>query len=161
LLCCVVAAAGVVPDSEGAEASLWDVLAAALEANQEMARLAAELREENARLRAENAEQAAELERLRADLAVLQRMLFGQSSERSRPGQSAGGDGGGGQERGRDRGCGKHGKRGPGARAGRRDYSGLPRFKVVWDFPGGGYCCPECGMPFTLLGDHVAEQLGW
>jgi hypothetical protein len=48
-----------------------------------------------------------------------------------------------------------------GGRAGRRDYSHLPRFKVVWDFPGGGYCCPECGMPFTLLGDHVAEQLDW
>ena len=48
---------------EGAEASLGDVLAAALDANREMARLAAVLREENARLRAENAEQAAELER--------------------------------------------------------------------------------------------------
>jgi len=161
LLCCVVVAAGVVLDPEGAEAPLRDVLAAALEANQEMARLAAELREENARLRAENAEQAAELERLRADLAVLQRMLFGQSSERSRPGRSGGGDGGGEQEQGRDRGSGKQGKRGPGARAGRRDYSRLPRFKVVWDFPGGGYCCPECGMPFTLLGDHVSEQVDW
>ena len=53
------------------------------------------------------------------------------------------------------------GRRGPGARAGRRDYSHLPRFKAVWDFPGGGYCCPECGAPFTLLGDHVAEQLDW
>ncbi len=137
------------------------MLAAALEANQEMKRLAAELCEENALLRAENAEQAAELERLRADLAVLQRMLFGQSSERSRPGRGAGGDGGGEQEQGRDRVSGKQGKRGPGARAGRRDYSRLPRFKVVWDFPGGGYCCPECGMPFTLLGDHVSEQLDW
>ena len=84
-------AAGVVPVLESAEASL-DVLAAALEANREMALLAAELREENARLRevnsrlrAENAGQAAELENLRADLAVLQRMLFGRSSERSRP----------------------------------------------------------------------------
>jgi hypothetical protein len=45
LLCCVVAAAGVVPDSEDAEASLRDVLAAALEANREQARLAAALRE--------------------------------------------------------------------------------------------------------------------
>ena len=85
-------AAGVVPVLESAEASLGDVLAAALEANREMALLAAELREENARLRdensrlrAENAGQAAELENLRADLAVLQRMLFGRSSERSRP----------------------------------------------------------------------------
>ena len=85
-------AAGVVPVLESAEASLGDVLAAALEANREMALLAAELREENARLReensrlrAENAGQAAELENLRADLAVLQRMLFGRSSERSSP----------------------------------------------------------------------------
>ncbi len=52
-------------------------------------------------------------------------------------------------------------KRGPGARAGRRDYSHLPRFKVVWDFPGGGYCCPGCGEPFTLLGDHITELLDW
>jgi hypothetical protein len=89
LLCCVTVAAGVVPDSEGAEASLRDVLAAALDANREMARLAAVLREENARLRAENAEQAAELERVRADLAVLQRMAFGRSSERARPEPSA------------------------------------------------------------------------
>ena len=143
------------------------MLAATLEANQELARLAGELREENARLREENArlgeenaEQAAELERLRADLAVLQRMVFGRSSERARPGtpgreDEAGGDG----ERGRA--GSKDGRRGPGARAGRRDYSHLPRFKVVWDFPGGGYWCPECGMPFTLLGDHVAEQLDW
>ena len=60
------------------------MLAAALEANRELTRLASELREENARLRAENAGQAAGLEKLRADLAVLQRMVFGRSSERSR-----------------------------------------------------------------------------
>ena len=46
---------------------------------------------------------------------------------------------------------GKSGKRGPGARAGRRDYSHLPRVEVVWDFPGGGYCCPECATPFHRL----------
>src|SRR5262245_34828677 len=106
-----------------------------------MARLAAELREENARLRAENAEQAAELEKLRADLAVFQRMLFGQSSERSRPG--SGGTADSGEQQDGDRGSGWAGKRGPGARAGRRDYSHLPRIEVSWDFPGGGYCCPE------------------
>jgi transposase len=166
LLCCVTVAAGVVPDSADAEASLRDVLAAALDANRELARLAAELREENgrlreenARLRAENAGQAAELERLRADLAVLQRMVFGRSSERSRPEPPGGaGDAAGGQ----DAGTGTGRTRGPGARAGRRDYSHLPRFEVFWDFPGGGYCCPECGEPFTLLGDHwSAEQLDW
>ena len=162
-------AAGVVPVLESAEASLGDVLAAALEANREMALLAAELREENARLReensrlrAENAGQAAELENLRADLAVLQRMVFGRSSERSRPEQAAGDDGAGrGGER-QDGPGGSGNKRGPGARAGRRDYSHLPRVEVAWDFGGGGYCCPECGTPFTGLGsDHVTEQLDW
>jgi len=37
-----------------------------------------------------------------------------------------------------------------------------PGFTVVWDFPGGGYCCPGCGEPFTPLGDHWSgEQLDW
>jgi transposase len=160
VLCCVAVAAGVVPDLEGAEASLRDVLAAALEANREMSRLLGEVREENARLRKANARQAAELEGLRADLAVLQRMVFGRSSERgrarapvARPGGDGGGDAGGRPA---------SGKRGPGARAGRRDYSHLPRVEVTWDFEGGGYCCPGCGTPFTGLGsDHVTELLDW
>jgi len=164
----VTVAAGVVLDAEGAEAPLRDVLAAALEANRRLAEMAGALREENARLWEENArlaerdaEQAAELDRMRADLAVLQRMLFGRSSERSRPEPGAGDDGaGGGVRKGGPGGSGKN-KRGPGARAGRRDYSHLPRFKVVWDFEGGGYCCPECGEPFTLLGDHITELLDW
>jgi transposase len=137
------------------------MLAAALEANQEMARLAAELREENARLQAENVRQAAELENLRADLVVLQRMLFGRSSERSCPEPDSGdGDAGRGGER-QDGSGGGGKKRGPGARAGRRDYSHLPRVEVIWDFDGGGYCCPACGQAFMLLGDHVSEQLDW
>jgi len=33
---------------------------------------------------------------------------------------------------------------------------------MFWDFPGGGYGCPECGEPFTLLGEHVSgQQLDW
>jgi transposase len=169
LLWCVAVAAGVVRDAGDAEASLLDALAAALGANRQLSETAGGLREENTRLREQNArllerdaERDAELDRMRADLAVLQRMLFGRSSERSRPGPSgrddAGSDGDGGQGRERGRGV----KRGPGARAGRRDYWRLPRFEVAWDFPGGGYCCPQCGEPFTLLGDHVSgEQLDW
>ena len=169
MLCLVAVAAGVVLDAGDAEASLLDELAAALEVNRRLAETAAELREENARLRGENAwlaeraaKRDAELDRVRADLAVLQRMLFGRSSERSRPGPAGRDDAGRGGDQGRGRGSGKGGKRGPGARAGRRDYSQLPRFEVFWDFPGGGYCCPQCGVPFTLLGDHVSgEQLDW
>jgi transposase len=97
-----------------------------------------------------------------ATIAVLQRIVFGRSSEKSGPDpdgsgdgdDDAGGAGGGGKNR--------QVKRGSGARSGRRDYSGLPRFEVLWDFPGGGYCCPECGEPFTVLGDHWSgEQLDW
>ena len=159
-------------DAEGAEAlSAERMLAEALEANRQLSELAdgliednALLREQVARLAERDAERDAELERLRADFAVLQRMLFGRSSEKSRPGPPAGGDdnaaGGGGQDRERRGAAGK--KRGPGARAGRRDYSRLPRLEVFWDFPDGGYCCPECGEPFTPLGDHLSgEQLDW
>jgi transposase len=159
----------VVLGAGDAEVSLADALAAALEANRQLAEMAGELREENARLREENArllacdaERDAELDRVRADLAVLQRMLFGRSSERSGPRPPGRGETGGEGDRGRDRGSGWGVKRGPGARAGRRDYSQLPRFEMFWDFPGGGYCCPECGEPFTLLGGHVSgEQLDW
>jgi transposase len=144
------------------------MLAAALEANRQLSELAerqraeiAGLRELNARLLARDAEREAELEETRAALAVLQRMVFGRSSEKSRPEpQPGGGDGdtaGGG-----DRGAGPGKKRGPGARAGRRDYSHLPRVEAIWDFPDGSYCCPECGEPFTPLGDHWSgEQLDW
>ena len=144
-------AAGVVPDAEAAEAPAGDALAAALD---EIARL----RADNARLVERDAERDAEIGRLRADLAVLQRMLFGRSSEQSRPAPQPGeedraGGSGGGKKAG--------GKRGPGARAGRRDYSHLPRVEVIWDFEG-GYCCPECGEPFTrLCSDHVTEVLDW
>ena len=143
------------------------MLAEALEANRQLSELADGLIEENAGLRAalaevlaRDAERDAELEKMRADLAVLQRLLFGRSSEKQHPEPPAGDGDAAGQ--GRDRGDRTGRKRGPGARAGRRDYSHLPRFEVVWDFPGGGYCCPECGEPFTLLGDHWSgEQLDW
>jgi transposase len=167
LLCCVAVAAGVVPDAEGAEALSGDgALAAALDEVGRLRAENAELRVSLAEVLARDAERDAEMEKLRADFAVLQRMLFGRSSEKSRPEPPAG-DGGGdaagdGSQRGGDRGSGKGVKHGPGARAGRRDYSHLPRFEVFWDFPGGGYCCPECGEPFTLLGDHWSgEQLDW
>ena len=73
------------------------MLATALKANERLTALAQELREDN--------------ERLRADLAVLQRMLFGRSSERARPEPSSdgGGDAGpdGAPRKGRPRGPGR------------------------------------------------------
>ena len=127
-----------------------------MQANERWERLAAQLREENAALRAEN-------ERVSAELAVLQRLVFGRSSERTRP-QAPVGDGdqsGHGQDPARRRPDDDRGRRGPGARAGRRDYSHLPRVEVVWDFTEGGYCCPDCSSPFEAMGDHAAEQVDW
>ena len=157
MLCLV---AGVVAEAD-ADAWLEEALSRALDANERWERTAAELRAENARLRDELARRDAELERVNAELAVLKRLVFGRSSERSRPEPPAGGNAAGDGGQGRDRGSGAGKRRGPGARAGRRDYSRLPRAEVLWDFEG-GYCCPECGAPFTLLGsDHVTEQLDW
>ena len=156
MLCCVAVAAG----SDADVASLRAALAAALEANECWERTAAELREALAGRDAEIARQSAELERVSAALAVLQRMVFGDSSERSRPAPQDEGDG---EPAPGGTGSNKGGRpRGPGARAGRRDYPHLPRVEVIWDFAGGGYCCPECGTPFTGLGsDHVTELLDW
>ena len=97
--------AGVVVEADAA-ASLRDALARALEANERLARLAEELREELAR-------RDAELERVNAELAVLQRLVFGRSSERARPGPAARDEDGGGAA-GRGRGGGRPRGRGRG-----------------------------------------------
>jgi transposase len=142
----------------GADAALGEMLAQALEANERMARVLEELREENARLREALAQRDAELEQATAALAVLQRMVFGRSSERSQPDAAdrGGGDGDGGPGGGRA----ARGRRG---RAGnsRRGYSHLPRVEVIWDFEDGVWCCDQCGKPFERLGGYVTEQLDW
>src|SRR5512134_1696991 len=133
-----VGPAPVLEDVGASEESLRAALTVVLEENRELRRVAAVLCQENAALRERDAERELELERLRADLAVLQRLLFGRSSERSRPepgcadaGEVASGDAGdgAGEGAGSGRGSGERegkARRGPGARAGRRDYSHLP-----------------------------------
>ena len=166
----MTAAAWVLADADGAGApsaggaSAEELLARALEVIDQQSARIDELTRQNTELRELVAGQADQLAEVNATIAVLQRMLFGRSSEKSGP--APGGDGGddAGPGDGGKPGSGKEkqARRGPGARSGRRDYSGLPRFEVFWDFPGGGYCCPECGEPFTLLGDHWSgEQLDW
>ncbi|MBV9445922.1 MAG: IS66 family transposase [Streptosporangiaceae bacterium] len=172
----MTAAAGILADADGAGmppaggASAEERLARALEViEQQSARIDdlirrdTELARQNTELRELVGRQAEQLAEANATIAVLQRMVFGRSSEKSGP--APGGDSGdAGPGDGEKPGSGKKKpvKRGPGARSGRRDYPGLPRFEVLWDFPGGGYCCPDCGEPFTLLGDHWSgEQLDW
>ncbi len=182
MLWLVAAVAGVLAGGAGAPsaggASAEELLARALEVIEQQSARIDELARENAELREQNAQlarvsdelrelvgrQAERLAEANATIAVLQRIVFGRSSEKSGPSPDSDGDDDVGASDGGKPGSGKKKqvKRGPGARSGRRDFSGLPRFEVFWDFPGGGYCCPECGEPFTLLGDHWSgEQLDW
>ncbi|MGH3125582.1 MAG: IS66 family transposase, partial [Streptosporangiaceae bacterium] len=160
----MAAAAGVIPGAGEPAVLSAEEQRELIEANRQLSELAAAAIEDSAMLRRELAARNAEYEKLQAGLAVLQRLVFGRSSEKNRP-EPAGddgdagpaGDGSGGEDKKK-----RDVKRGPGARSGRRDYSHLPRFEVFWDFPEGGYCCPECGEPFTPLGDHWSgEQLDW
>jgi transposase len=190
LLWFVAAAAGVLAGAGGAVApsageasvggaSAEELLARALGVIDRQSARIDELVRENAELREENAQlvrvkeelrglvggQAARLAEANETLAVLQRMVFGRKSEKDRPeppGGAGAGDDCAGDGEGEPSGGRKKAERGPGARAGRRDYSDLPRVEVIWDFPGGGYCCPGCGEPFTGMGsDHVTEVLDW
>ncbi|MGQ0777086.1 MAG: hypothetical protein ACT4NY_22175 [Pseudonocardiales bacterium] len=137
-----------------AVAQLRDGLSPALEANGRLAVLVGELSGENAGLRERLAQCDVELEQMAAELAVLKRMVSGRSPVKGREpaGQGEGGQDGAGGGTPRKRG-----------RAGnsRGDYSHLPRFEIIWDFEDGSYCCPRCGQLFTVLGDHVIEQVGW
>jgi len=145
-----------------ADAELRAALARVVQANERWERLAAQLREENVALRAENERLRAENERISAELAVLQRLVFGRSSERTRPQPAADDEdqSGPGDTPG-ERQSGDRPRRGPGGRAGRRDYSHLPRVEVIWDFTEGGYCCPQCSSPFESFGEYAAEQVDW
>jgi transposase len=169
LLWFVTAVAGVLADADGAGtpsaggASAEELLARALEVIDQQSARIDDLTRQNTELRELVARQADQLAEANATIAVLQRIVFGRSSEKSGPAPDGDGDDAGAGDGGNPgSGKKKQVKRGPGARSGRRDYSGLPRFEVFWDFPGGGYCCPGCGEPFTVLGDHWSgEQLDW
>jgi len=168
-----VGPAPVLEDMGASGESLRAAPAVVLEENRELRRVAAELREDNAELRERDAQREQELDRVRADLAVLQRLLFGRSSERSRPepgGAGAGDDAGdvAGEGAGSDRGSGDQGgdgkpRRGPGARAGRRDYSHLPRFEMFWVVV---HCRRRyrrtcgCRVPATVMAPGPTKAIG-
>jgi transposase len=126
-----------------------------------------------AEVRAEAAE--ARVAELAEQVAVLSRMLFGQSSERSRPGPGSAADSSdkdsldsdGGQAggvpgpagsgvakpgRGQQRGSRGHG---------RRDYSHLQTEEVVHDVADGLRCCVDCGLEFEFLGSQTSDQIDW
>lgn len=105
-------------------------------------------------------------------VAVLSRMLFGRSSERTAadlpadPGDDGGagkpdGPGGAGAGEGCETDKPKRGQR-PGSKGhGRRDYSGLRTREEIHDVPAGARVCQGCGCPLEVLGSECSEQIDW
>jgi transposase len=124
------------------------------------------------RARAERAEgQVAELDvwvaELSEQVAVLSRMLFGRSSEKTNPVSDQGGEAGGSDRsdargsRDRDEPVRKRGQR-PGSKGhGRRDYSHLDTREEIHDVPADQRVCACCGLEFEFLGSETSEQVDW
>lgn len=135
-------------------------------ARAERAEARAELAEtENAALRGEVKVLVERVGELGEQVAVLSRMLFGQSSEQQRsPGDGQGAqdgqdaaDGRGGQGAGQ----GRKGQR-PGSKGhGRRDYSHLDTREVIHEVPEGERVCAGCGTGLEPLGFEDSEQIDW
>ena len=121
-----------------------------------------------AEVRAEAAE--ARVAELAEQVALLSRMLFGRSSEKSRPGLDpdageAGGDaaqmGGVSDPAGSAADKRARGQQ-PGSRGhGRRDYSHLDTEEIIHDVAAGLRCCAGCGLEFEFLGSETSEQIDW
>jgi len=128
-------------------------------------------RAERAEARAVRAEESlaealARIDELSGQVAMLSRMLFGQSSEQagrvwpgSGDGRAAGSppaasSGGGDQKRSRGQQPGSRGH-------GRRDYTHLQTEEVVLDLPAGQRCCAECGIEFECVGSETSDRIDW
>ncbi len=101
-------------------------------------------------------------------VAVLSRMLFGQSSEKTGSGSdgdpAVGAEPGGSERPDAADGAGPVRARGqrPGSKGhGRRDYSGLETAEEVHDVPAGQRVCAGCGVEFEFLGSECSEQIDW
>jgi transposase len=128
-------------------------------------------RAERAEARAERAEERlaaaeARIEELVEQVAVLSRMLFGRSSEKTPaggggldgPGEAdQQGDTGGGAENARP----KRGQRPGSTGHGRRDYSQLASREQIHDVPSDQRVCPGCGRVFEPLGSECSDQIDW
>ncbi len=128
MLWSVTAVAGVLAGADGAGTpsadgeSAEELLARALEVIDWQSARIGELTRQNTELRELVARQADQLAEANATIAVLQRIVFGRSSEKSGPAPDGGGGDDAGDGDGGKPGSGKKKqvKRGPGARPGRR-----------------------------------------
>ena len=109
----------------------------------------------------------ARVEELIEQVAVLSRMLFGQSSEKTgaravppdpawcrRAGESA-------VRTMAESERARRGQRPGGTGHGRRDYPHLDTREEIHDVPDGQRVCPGCGRAFEPLGSEGSEQIDW
>src|SRR5688572_7871751 len=117
---------------------------------------------ENVVLRNRVAELEGQVGALAEKVAVLAKLAFGTSSEktakRTRGEDEAAGESPGGQlgERPEKRGRGQR----PGSPGhGRRDYSHLPTEEEIHDVPEAERVCPRCGAGYVPFGEECCEQI--
>jgi transposase len=116
---------------------------------------------DNTALKKRLAETETRLAELTEQVAVLSRMPFGRSSEKTPAGPAApaGGDGQPPSPAGADRPRPKRGQR-PGSKGhGRRDHSGLRTREEIHDVPADQRTRPWCGRAFEGLGAECGERI--
>jgi transposase len=125
-------------------------------------------RERSERAEGQLAELNVRVAELSEQVAVLSRMLFGRSSERTRPAPDGAddverpdGDSADSAREPGDPGRSPRGQRRGGRGHGRRDYSHLETREEVHDVPVGQRVCACCGIAFEPLGAQSSEQIDW
>jgi transposase len=117
--------------------------------------------DENTALREQNTELLEKVEALAGQVATYARMLFGDSSERSRRKKSEEQPPVPEPDQGAGAGRGKRGQRKGSPGHGRRDYSSLDMEEQVHDLPPGQLCCPACGTTYQRFDEERCEQIEW
>ena len=117
----------------------------------------ARLEAENAALRVRVGELEGQIGALTEKVTTLAKLVFGTSSEKSKPvGSSVGKDitGGIGARRPRGQQSGSAGH-------GRRDYSALETIEEIHDVAEKERICPGCGAPYAAFGEETSYQIDW
>jgi transposase len=120
------------------------------------------LADENMALRKRMTDLEGQVAALAEKVATYARMLFGDSSERSKPkNKPTPGPGQGGQNQDGDDPAGQRGQRRGSRGHGRRDYSDLDTEEQVHDLLPEQRTCPTCGTAYEPFGEERCEQIDW
>ena len=114
----------------------------------------ARLEVENAELRARVSELEGQISALAEKVATLTKLVFGTSSEKSKPVTLPVGKDVTGEKRRRGQQSGSPGH-------GRRDYSNLETIEEIHDVAESERICPGCGAPYAAFGEETSSQIDW